>query len=472
MPDVTIDGIRYVPIVDEAGDMPTGRVGIAVTTYGRDAILQDTLERLTPLLPPGAVAVVVDDGSDTSVAPEAPWELIKLEQNLGAPSAKNRCLEALYEAGVEHFFLFDDDTYPTEGGWWIPYAASPEPHLQYQFPSAPDHWPIRELRRDGQHRAFERSRGPMLYVHRSAVDEVGGFHCAFGKRGGWHEDFSLRVNEAGLTKYPFQDVIAPALYCRDQDEKGISSRSHKAHSLWQYVDRASLPRYAEFRTTPVPVLVPRRPDGGHRDELWKFLQEAVWADRSDYQLIEGLHPWGPFNRAAALNTAARIAGNWDVAVISDGDAWVPDAQLDAAVEAARETGKLVSALTEVKMLSEASTQTILETGDRSKGRASSVKKKDGETRSICLAVPRAVFEAVGGFDEGYRHWGAEDEAFWHACKVAAGAPERVSGPAFHLYHPPASTREERSTDPAYQRNWDRWLRFSQLTTLEGIRSFT
>src|SRR5690606_41252282 len=68
-------------------------------------------------------------------------------------------------------------------------------------------------------------------------------------------------------------------------------------------------------------------------------------------------------------------------------------------------------------------------------------------RSICIVVPRVVFEAVGGFDEGYRGWGAEDDAFWHAATIAAGDPQRVAGVAYHLHHKPASTRQERAKDP-------------------------
>src|SRR5690606_17705357 len=189
------------------------------------------------------------------------------------------------------------------------------------------------------------------------------------------------------------------------------------------------------QTCALPIF-PRRDDNGHRDELWRYVKTRVWPDYEDFRLIAGYHVVGPFNRSEAINTAAHIAGNWDVAVIADGDAWVPEEQLKAAVRKARETGRVVSAFTELWYLNEATTRQILRSPKRPAKvpRPAEVKK---DHRSICIVVPRVVFEAVGGFDEGYRSWGAEDDAFWHAATLASGAPLRVPGAAYHLWHPPA-----------------------------------
>jgi len=67
------------------------------------------------------------------------------------------------------------------------------------------------------------------------------------------------------------------------------------------------------------ILVPRRDDNGYRDELWQWVRAWWEREQSHMPIIEGYHTDGLFNRSAAINTAARIAGDWDVAVIIDAD---------------------------------------------------------------------------------------------------------------------------------------------------------
>src|SRR5690606_37478462 len=150
------------------------------------------------------------------------------------------------------------------------------------------------------------SRAPMLYFTPEVVDEIGGIHNAWCWRGGSHECSLRRANRAGLTEHAFMDVIDPQLRCRDQDETGITSADHRKHRLWLYIDGDRLPMYAAFRESPVPVLVPRRDDGGRRDLLWSFIKRAYWATMPGYQVVEGYHIEGPFNRSAGVNIAAKI----------------------------------------------------------------------------------------------------------------------------------------------------------------------
>ena len=67
------------------------------------------------------------------------------------------------------------------------------------------------------------------------------------------------------------------------------------------------------------ILVPRRDDNGYRDELWAWTRGWWEREQSHMPIIEGYHTEGLFNRSAAINTAAKIAGDWDVAVIIDAD---------------------------------------------------------------------------------------------------------------------------------------------------------
>lgn len=51
----------------------------------------------------------------------------------------------------------------------------------------------------------------------------------------------------------------------------------------------------------------------------------------------------------------------------------------------------------------------------------------------CVAISRACFEQVGGFDENYVGWGYEDLDFVRRCSEL-WPTRRVPGPVYHLWH--------------------------------------
>lgn len=53
-------------------------------------------------------------------------------------------------------------------------------------------------------------------------------------------------------------------------------------------------------------------------------------------------------------------------------------------------------------------------------------------------VPRKYFEKVGGFDERFKGWGGEDDAFQMAMDAICGQYLRIEATMWHLYHPKAS----------------------------------
>ena len=57
------------------------------------------------------------------------------------------------------------------------------------------------------------------------------------------------------------------------------------------------------------ILVPRRDDNGPRDELWNFCRAWWEREQSHMPIVEGYHTDGLFNRSAAVNRAARLAGD-------------------------------------------------------------------------------------------------------------------------------------------------------------------
>jgi hypothetical protein len=255
----------------------------------------------------------------------------------------------------------------------------------------------------------------------------------------------------------------------------LALRQHRVggilrQGLWEQIER-----FGHLHTV---ILVPYRPDGGRRDELWKFTHAWLEKHHPDYPIYIGESPDGLFNRSAAINGAARQAGDWDVAVVCDSDTVVPPAQFEKAVSEARKTGLLTSALTRVVELSKESTDQLLTGGeiDIRKLDIDRTRTKDDMTQSSVIAVPRALWDAIGGFDEEFRGWGCEDNAFWKAATVLGGTgrtqvlgesldrgkPLRVNGCAFHLWHQPAS--KIKLFDPIFRNNFRRLRHYKKLET--------
>lgn len=202
----------------------------------------------------------------------------------------------------------------------------------------------------------------------------------------------------------------------------------------------------------VVSLVPRRSDGGRRDLLWRWVRDRWDRTHPGIKVFEGSHDdGGPFNRSAAINAAAADAGAWDLAVIADSDAFVAPEQLDEAIGRAARTGRFTIAYRTVFGLDEAMSDAVM-SGFAGNWLTGVDVTLEGAC-SLMVVVPRALFDEVGGFDEGFVGWGAEDVAFWRACDTLAGGTERVEGPAWHLWHP-------RATDAAGDR-WDRLDRYAE-----------
>lgn len=183
------------------------------------------------------------------------------------------------------------------------------------------------------------------------------------------------------------------------------------------------------------MLVPRRADGGQRDRVWRWLKS-----RLPFEVFEGHHDDGPFNRSAALNAAAVAAGDWDVAIVNDADCLVPADQLHTAAAQAFASARLVLAFDTYHYLSRLGTERVLN-GCRHFEACTEWSDQIGNSP---VAVPRALWDRVGGFDERFIGWGYEDVAFVEAC----GGADRIAGPLFHQWHEPG----EREAQPHFLAN--------------------
>jgi hypothetical protein len=209
MNHVVIDGVAYVPATTTRAS-----IGVAITTRNRADVYARTLAAWQQHLPEGARIFIIDDASDIPVTGADH----RFSTRVGIARAKNKCLELMHNAGIEHMFLTDDDTYPLTSNWWAPYVESPEPHLMHVFP---DRNGPGVIAHDTRHVAYTDPRGCLLYAHRSVLARVGGMAPIFGQWGHEHVDWSRRIHNAGLTTWRFADITGSGdlIHCLDANKE-------------------------------------------------------------------------------------------------------------------------------------------------------------------------------------------------------------------------------------------------------------
>lgn len=207
----------------------------------------------------------------------------------------------------------------------------------------------------------------------------------------------------------------------------------------------------------VVTLVPRRADGGRRDAIWDWVRGRWVATHPEVEVFEGHHDDGPFNRSAAVNAAADLAGDFDVAIVADSDSFVPAEQINQAVAIASSTCQITFAYTRFAYLNRRMSNKVMSgfCGDWWPG----VEWTLAGTCSSMVVVPRALWDEVGGFDDGFTGWGFEDVAFSVACQAIGGGMNRTAGEVWHLHHQTQPTSSQKS--PTWQPNLDRMKRYEQ-----------
>jgi len=180
------------------------KIGIAISIHNRHESAKICVKNWKKFLPKGAILVIVDDGSSIPF----PGADFRFEKAQGISVAKNKCLQLLTDAGCTDIFLSDDDCFPKAADWWQPYVNSPEPHLMFTFSELKDGRPNgnRIAVNTGELIEYANPCGCLLYVHKSALDKVGGFDPRFLIYSHEHAEWSNRIHNAGMTTYKFQDV--------------------------------------------------------------------------------------------------------------------------------------------------------------------------------------------------------------------------------------------------------------------------
>lgn len=199
------------------------------------------------------------------------------------------------------------------------------------------------------------------------------------------------------------------------------------------------------------ILVPYRSDGAERERNWKIAKDR-WKELLPIPTFYGNSETEEFERAHARNQAARLAGDWDVALFADADIILRSIQqAEAAIMRCYRTGAYTVAYSTLHYLTEDGTKYVSIEGSLSRA---DYDETVMHTWECCFAVRRDVWDEVGGFDERFSGYGGQGLSFYYAASTLAGR-ERIAGTAYHLAH----KLVDRTQEPHFLENMELCARY-------------
>ena len=180
------------------------------------------------------------------------------------------------------------------------------------------------------------------------------------------------------------------------------------------------------------IIIPwRHMDCIYREKHFNFLVEYY---SQEFDVILGDHD-GDFNRSAARNAGVEKS-NSEISVIIDADNYIPINQIHNAIKVAKRSNSLVKPFTWFGYLTEESTDLFYEIYNSVIDfEPTYIQPPQKDFTGGAYVMKKSLWKKLGGMDEEFIGWGAEDDAFHLLCK-SRGLPIRyVEGYDYHLYHP-------------------------------------
>lgn len=224
-------------------------------------------------------------------------------------------------------------------------------------------------------------------------------------------------------------------------------------------------------TDEFDVIISEQYPNGYAETLAQQYPDRVKLVKCDS--LKGDSPKsGVFCKTELLNAAVKAYPDYDYYVMGDADAYVSKESFDSLREATKllDSGEasIVYPFDNVLYLSEPDTKRItagepLLPGTKDHG--VEIFRQTG----LCNIFKKSTWEAVGGFDEAFTNWGAEDDAFLTKCKRLVGHSQRLSGTVYHLFHQKVNTEAYCESD-AYVMNRKRCACVRRMT-MEDLCSY-
>lgn len=206
-----------------------------------------------------------------------------------------------------------------------------------------------------------------------------------------------------------------------------------------------------------------------REPIWVWVQKWI-AEHYPMPVVVGDSD-GKFSVAAARNEAARLAGDWDVAVFHDSDTIAHPEAVQSAVTLAADSMKMVVTADSHMYCDPVSSRRIIESGVPWFPRPASFND-DGVYAKPCsgiVAVSRELFDRVGGYVESLVSWGYEDLVFLQQCNIYGNGNTWVPGHInLHLWHP----QSPRDSDTDFNKQvWHTLTQYRIRADRDGARRY-
>jgi predicted glycosyltransferase involved in capsule biosynthesis len=182
------------------------------------------------------------------------------------------------------------------------------------------------------------------------------------------------------------------------------------------------------------IIIPwREMDCVYRKKHFDFLYDYY---SKEFDIVLGNND-GDFNRSAARNAGVNESQS-DISVIIDADNYIPYQQIWNAIKVAIRKDCLAKPFYRFGYLTEESTNLFYDTREM-KGivdfHPTFVEKPQTNFNGGAYVIKKTLWNELGGMDEGFIGWGAEDDAFHLLCKNNGIVTRYVEGYDYHLFHP-------------------------------------
>jgi glycosyltransferase involved in cell wall biosynthesis len=143
---------------------------------------------------------------------------------------------------------------------------------------------------------------------------------------------------------------------------------------------------------------------------------------------------GEFNRAAARNAGVQVS-NSEISVIIDADNYIPHQQIFDAIRLASSGDILAKPFGWFGYLTEESTNDFYHYEDLNGFIPEYIDPPQRGFTGGAYVIRRSLWMGLGGMDEGFIGWGAEDDALHLMLERNGVKIMYVDGYDYHLYHP-------------------------------------